>query len=279
MALIPRLELHELKAKADETRRQVVDVCVRNGAGHIAPSLSCVDVLTSLYYRTLRLDTDPRWEGRDRVIFSKGHGAYGLYAILADLGYVPRHEWENFYKGSPLAGCVEQDLDKGLEAGTGSLGHGLPMAVGLAFGAKLKGADWRTYCVVGDGEMQEGSCWEAIEFAVRHELGNLTVIVDKNNLQAMGRLDEVLQPRGRPTALADKLAAFGMDVATVPGHDHTALDATFAGWASRRAGSAPQVMLAETVKGYGVVAIENKVHFHFRLPTQDEINEGVRYGG
>lgn len=278
MSRLPRLSLGELHGKADLTRREVMDVCVRNGAGHIAPSLSCVDLLTVLYYRTLKLDADPRWEGRDRVVFSKGHGAYGLYAILTDLGYIPRHEWETFYKGSPLAGCVERELDYALEAGTGSLGHGLPMAVGMAFAAKLRGLDWRTYCVVGDGEMQEGACWEAIEFAVAHELGNLCVIVDKNNLQAMGKLDEVLAPKGRPNILAEKLAVFGAEVATVKGHDLSALDAKFTEWEKRRAPSAPQVMVAETIKGYGVKAMENKTYFHFRLPTQDEISEGVRYG-
>jgi len=278
MARLSQLSLDELSAKADLARRRVVDVCVRNGAGHIAPSLSCVDVLSALYYRTMQLDTDPRWIGRDRLVFSKGHGAYGLYAILADLGYVPMEEWERFYKGSSLAGCVEFDLDRALEAGTGALGHGLPMAVGMAFAAKLRGLDWRTYCVVGDGELQEGSCWEALEFAVHHELGNLCVIVDKNNLQAMGTVDEVLAPRGRPQVIAEKLAVFGLETVRVPGHDLVALDTQFSSWASRRAGSAPQAMVAETVKGWGLLAIENKTHFHFRLPSPEEVAQGVRYG-
>ena len=278
MSLLPRLETSALKAKADQARREVVDVCVRNGAGHIAPSLSCIDLLATLYYRTLRLDTDPHWEDRDRVVFSKGHGAYGLYAILSDLGYIPREHWESFYKGSPLSGCVERDVEFGLEAGTGSLGHGLPMAVGLAFAAKLRGLDWRTYCVVGDGELQEGACWEAIEFAVAHELGNLCVIVDKNNLQAMGRLDEVLAPKGRPNVIAEKLAVFGLETVSLDGHDLEKMDAQFAEWTKRRPGQAPQALVAETIKGFGVLAIENKTHFHFRLPTPEEIAQGVRYG-
>jgi len=278
MASLPRLPVDALLAKADLARARVVDVCVRNGAGHIAPSLSCIDIITSLYYRTMRLDVDPRWPERDRMVFSKGHGAYGLYAVLADLGYISMSDWESFYKGSPLAGCVEFDLDRALEAGTGALGHGLPIAVGMAFAAKLRGLDWRTYCIVGDGELQEGSCWEAIEFAVHHQLGNLCLIIDKNNLQAMGSIDDVLAPQGRPHVIAEKLAVFGVETVTVPGHDLSALDAQFTHWASRRAGTPPQAMVAETIKGWGLLAIENKTHFHFRLPTPEEVAQGVRYG-
>ncbi len=278
MSSLRRLEVSELKAKADLARKRLVGVAMRNGAGHIAPSLSCVDLLTALYYRTMRLDSNPEWPDRDRLVFSKGHGAYGLYAILADLGYIPLGDWENFYKGSLLHGCVERDLSRALEASTGSLGHGLPLAVGLAFGAKLQGLPWHTYCIVGDGEMQEGSCWEAIQFAVFHQLGNLCVIVDKNNLQAMDRLDDVLTLKDRPDDLHRKLDVFGMETVTVPGHDLAALDAQFSAWQGGKPGSAPRALVAETIKGYGVLAMENKSFFHFRLPTEEEIKKGVRYG-
>lgn len=152
--------------KANQIRKDIVEVAIRNGAGHIAPSLSCVDILTALYYRIMNISRYPQWEERDRLIFSKAHGCYGLYAILADIGYIKREDWENFYKGSFLSGCVERSLENGIEASCGSLGHGLPIAVGIAFGAKLQNKSYRVYCIVGDGEMQEGSNWEAVQFAV-----------------------------------------------------------------------------------------------------------------
>src|SRR3990172_3289106 len=166
MKLFNKLSNDELKKKADRIRKDLVEVAIRNGAGHIAPSLSCVDILTTLYYRIMNLSDDPQWDERDRLIFSKAHGCYGVYAILADLGYIKREDWDNFYKGSFLMGCIELSLNHGIEAGCGSLGHGLPMAVGVAFGAKLQNKAYKIYCIVCGGEMQEGSNWEAIQFAV-----------------------------------------------------------------------------------------------------------------
>lgn len=271
------LPLPELAAKADRIRREVVEIATANGAGHIAPSLSCVDVVAALYYAVMERGTGPADPERDRVVFSKGHGAYGLYAILADLGWIPRSEWTGFYRGSPLKGCVEYDPARGLDAGTGSLGHGLPLAAGLAFGARHRGRPWRTWCIVGDGEMQEGSCWEALQFAVRHELGNLVVVVDKNNLQAMDRLDRVLTPAGRSDDLRRKCEGFGCAVVDCPGHDLARLVDCLGAARRRPDRDRPLVVLAETVKGWGVPAIENKACFHFRLPTPAELAQGVRY--
>jgi transketolase len=276
MTTLAHLDRSAIAAKADAVRRSVVEVATRNGAGHIAPSLSCVDVLAALYYGVMRLDRDPRWEGRDRLVFSKGHGAYGLYAILADLGYIAESDWQTFYKGSFLAGCVERDVDHGLEAGTGSLGHGLPLAAGIAWGQRMRGQQARTFCIVGDGEMQEGSCWEAVQVAVRHRLGRLVTIIDANGLQAMDRLDKVLTPEGRSDDLRRKLEGFGMEVVDCDGHDLVQLVRVLG--AERPATATPLAVLAHTVKGYGVKAIEGLPMFHFRIPTAAEIGEGVRYG-
>jgi len=172
-----------LRKKANYIRDEILRVAIPHKAGHIAPSLSCVDILTSLYYYSLSYDPkNPLWEERDRLIFSKAHGCYGLYAILADLGVVPKKEWDNFYiEGkSRLCGCVERELEYGLEAGCGSLGHGLPMAAGIAFGAKLQKKRYFTFCIIGDGELEEGTTWEALQFGVKHNLKNLIVIVDNN---------------------------------------------------------------------------------------------------
>src|SRR3989338_6061269 len=143
----------DLKKKSNQIRSEIIDIAVRNRAGHIAPSLSCADILVALYYNSMSYKPeDPAWDGRDRLVFSKAHGCYALYAILADLGNMPKKEWRMFYTArSTLLGCLERRPEYGIEAGCGSLGHGLPIAVGIAFGAKLQKKRCRIFCIVGDG--------------------------------------------------------------------------------------------------------------------------------
>jgi transketolase len=273
-----KLDMQEIKNKANHVRKDMVDVAVKNGAGHIAPSLSTVDILTALYYRVMNISQDPKWEERDRLIFSKAHGCYALYAILADIGYIGREEWEKFYKGSILQGCVERDVERGLEASCGSLGHGLPQAVGIAFGAKIQNRKYRTYCIVGDGEMQEGSNWEAIQFAVKHKLANLTVIIDNNTLQAMNFLKNVLTPEERDDDLKIKMEAFGFEVSTCNGHNPKEIIDIIERW-KRAQGTTgrPQGLIAKTIKGYGLICMENVPEFHFRIPNEKELEMGKRY--
>ena len=273
-----KLTGEQLFKKADYIRKDLVEVAIKNGAGHIAPSLSCVDVLTSLYYNVLNLSADPQWEARDRFVFSKGHGCYGLYAILADIGYIPKKDWINFYNGSFLQGCLERSIEHGIEASCGSLGHGLPQAVGVAFGAKLQQKKYRVYCLVGDGEMQEGSNWEAIQFAVMYELSNLTVIIDRNRLQAMDFLENVLTPKGANNDLKRKMEAFGFISKTCDGHKLDEITSSFNLWADNQDNiNVPQVLIANTIKGYGVKCMENISKFHFRLPTEEELKMSTRY--
>ncbi len=277
MNRLRKLTKRQLVQKANQIRKDLVEIAVKNGAGHIAPSLSSVDILTALYYRIMNLSPDPEWEGRDRLIFSKAHGCYALYAILSDLGFIPREDWENFYKGSCLAGCTERQTNKGLEAGCGSLGHGLPIAVGSAFGAKFQNKKYRTYCIVGDGEMQEGSNWEAIQFAVKHRLSNLTVIIDRNRLQAMDFLNNILTPN-RKNDLQKKMRAFGFLVKTCNGHHIEDILDVMGDWLNGLKNlSAPQVIIANTIKGYGVLCMENVPKFHFRIPSAEELKKGRRY--
>lgn len=276
--LIPGRPTTNLKRKGNEIRKDVIRVAIQNGAGHIAPSLSCIDILTVLYYNIMQIGDEPAWEDRDRLVFSKAHGCYALYSILADIGYVKKHDWRNFYKGSFLSGCVERNTYHGIEVGCGSLGHGLPIAVGIAYGAKLQNKVWRTYCVVGDGELQEGSNWEAIQFAVKHELSNLTVIVDANKLQAMDYLEHILTVKGRKGDIQKKMRAFGCDVKSCNGHSQTAIIRILRRWIKNKAViKAPQVLVADTVKGYGLICMENVAKFHFRLPTAAELEAGHRY--
>jgi transketolase len=278
MTLIKKLTIEQLMAKSRNIRKSIIEVSLRNNAGHIAPSFSSIDFLTALYHRVMDVNEDPQWDGRDRLIFSKAHGCYGVYAILADMGYLKKELWETFYAGSPLAGCIERNVEYGIEAGCGSLGHGLPMAAGIAFGAKLQGKKFRVYCIVGDGELQEGSNWEAIQFAVKHELSNLTVVVDHNKLQAMDSLDNIMTPKGKKNDVQRKMRAFGCVVRTCNGHNMKSIVAALEEWVVKSGIlTAPQVLVANTVKGYGLLCMENIAKFHFRLPTDDEMKMGNRY--
>ncbi|OGC14138.1 hypothetical protein A3J90_07410 [candidate division WOR-1 bacterium RIFOXYC2_FULL_37_10] len=278
MKVFKKLSIKEIKVKADNVRKDVVTVSGRNGAGHIAPSLSSIDILVSLYYGIMNLSSDAEWGKRDRLIFSKAHGCYGLYSILADIGYIEKKDWEEFYKESFLSGCVERNIEVGIEAGCGSLGHGIPLAVGIAFGAKLQKKTYRVYCVVGDGEMQEGSNWEAIQFAVKYKLSNLTIIVDNNQLQAMDFLINIMTLENRKNDLMVKMKAFGLDVMECNGHNSKEMIHIIDQWINRSKNiEKPQVLIAKTIKGYGLICMENDPKFHFRIPTEEELHMGKRY--
>lgn len=165
-----------------------------------------------------------------------------------------------------------------MEVGCGSLGHGLPIAVGVAFGARLQNKKYRVYCIVGDGEMQEGSMWEAIQFAVKHSLSNLTVIIDHNELQAMDFIENILRRKGKRDDLQKKTKAFGCEVRVCNGHDLENMIAVFKAWIKQQKDiNKPQVLVANTIKGYGLKCMENIPKFHFRLPTDDELKMGNRY--
>lgn len=207
-------------------------VACANGKGHIAPSLSCLDILAVLHYEQVF--------AKDKVILSKGHGCYGLYAILADLGRIKKMDWENFN----LLGCLE---------GFGSLGHGLPIAVGIAYGNKLQGKKQHVFCIVGDGEMQEGSNWESVSFLTHHKLDNITVIVDNNGLQAMDKIDNVLSQN-----LRARFTGWGFNPIDCDGHNYMELLAILK--------SKPQVIIAKTIKGKGVDYMEGVAKWHYRLP-------------
>lgn len=259
-----------LQKKSDQIRQEVIEVAVKNRAGHIAPSLSCVDILTALYYSVMNYQQDnPYWDKRDRLIFSKAHGCYALYAILADKGIVPDMEWKNFYTSkSTLLGCMEYRLEYGIEAGCGSLGHGLPIAVGQAFGAKIQKKAYHIFCIIGDGEMQEGTTWEAIQFAVKHEVSNLTIIVDNNRLQAMDFIIKVLDKTTKDNI--KRLKGFGLLPIICNGHNVNKL-ACLLNTKNISALKIPRVIIAETIKGYGLKCMENIPKFHFRIPTDEEL--------
>ncbi len=262
--------LHKI---ARNVRSDVIDVAMKNGAGHIAPSLSCIEILTALYYKVLNYDPkDPLWQKRDRLIFSKSHGCYGLYSILAERGMIPMEKWLQFYTdASELTGCSERRAEYGIEAGCGSLGHGLPIAVGSAFGAKLQNHSYHTFCLMGDGETQEGTTWEALQFAVKHKLNNLTIIIDYNRLQAIDFTYKILE--NNKNDLFNRLTGFDIQLEHCNGHDPDEISKLLLKMKQRNTGG-PIAVIADTIKGCGLKCMENIAKFHFRLPTEKELLEG-----
>jgi len=257
--MIDDAELAGLKEKAKELRKTMIDVVLWSGGAHIGGALSCADILTLLYFRRLNLRPDePRWEGRDRFILSKGHSACGLIPVLAKRGFFPEEELRSFnHFGSPFAMHPDSNKVLGCDVSAGSLGHGLPIAVGLGLGARALGQAWKTVCLMGDGECCEGSVWEAAMSISHFKLTNVITVVDRNRLMIDGPTEEVmaLEP------FADKWRSFGFDVIEADGHDFRALDAAFdAAWS---AAEKPVLILANTVKGKGVSFMENNVVWHY----------------
>lgn len=225
------------------------------------------DLLAVLYGKILRLDSrDPEWPDRDRFVLSKGHGCAALYAVLAESGFFPVGWLESFYQnGSPLAGHATHKDVPGVEVSTGSLGHGLPMATGMALAAKRDGKSYRVFCLLSDGELNEGSTWEPILFAPHHKLDNLIAIVDYNKIQSLGRVKEVIDL----DPLADKWRAFRWAVREIDGHDLAAIchALTEVPYEPNR----PSCIVAHTVKGKGVSFMEDKLLWHYRAPLGEEL--------
>jgi len=260
-----------LRDMANAVRRHALRMVHRAGAGHPGGDLSSADILTALYFGVLRIDPEQPGEPlRDRFILSKGHCSAALYATLAMAGFFPVEELASFMQpGSRLSGHPHRTELPGIEASTGPLGHGLPIAAGAALAAKIDGAAWRTFVLTGDGELQEGSNWEAMMAAAHYQLDNLTLIVDRNGIQQGGRTERIL----RLEPLADKLRAFGWRVREVDGHDFTQLLEAFRA-APFEAGS-PSCIIAHTTKGKGVSFIEDRAEWHHRVPTSAELEAAL----
>jgi transketolase len=256
----PQLSTASLDQRSKALRKMVFDALVAAKRGHPGPALSLIEIMRVLYDDILRVRPgQPDWELRDRCILSKGHGCLALYAILADKGFFPASDLLTFCKyDSPLGGHPEFGSAPGVEASTGALGHGLSIGLGLALAARIKAQDWRVFVVMGDGELNEGSVWEAAMSAGKHKLENLVAIVDHNKLQSYGPVDQV-QDMG---PLADKWRSFGFGVAEVDGHDVAALRQVLSG-APFEAGK-PSVLICHTVKGRGIPEAENNPDWHHK---------------
>lgn len=256
---------------ANAIRRHAVDMTQSGGASHVGSCLSIADILAVLYGGFLRVDASrPDWADRDRFILSKGHAAAALYAVLAECGFFDPAELRSYYlNGSVLMGHASHKV-AGVELSTGSLGHGLPVAAGIAFGAKLDGRSFRTVALLSDGECDEGSVWEAAMFAGFHRLSHLTVIVDYNKIQSLASTTATLDLE----PFTDKWRSFRWQVAEVDGHDHQALDQTLATVTS--GSDLPSCVIAHTTKGKGVSFMENQVLWHYRVPRGAEYEAAMR---
>jgi transketolase len=252
-------EFAGLTGIARELRLTMIDVMAWSGGAHIGGSLSITEILTILYFKYLNVKSDdPQWAGRDRFILSKGHAAAGFIPVLAKKGFFPEEELRSFnHFGSPFAMHPDSNKVKGCDVSAGSLGHGLSIAVGLGLGARYLKKNWKTVCLMGDGECCEGSVWEAAMALSHFKLGNVIPIVDRNKLMIDGGTEEVmaLEP------FADKWRAFGLDVIEVNGHEFKELAAALdKGWAAT---DKPVLILANTIKGKGVDFMENNVVWHY----------------
>lgn len=266
--LTRKLNIYRLRKKANWVRNTVLDMGVRAGAAHLAPSFSCIEILVTLYYGgVLHIDPDnPDWGGRDRFILSKGHAAMALYAVLADLDFFSVSELNTFTHAGSRLGVHTENTVPGVEASTGSLGHGLSIAVGLALAAKIDRKDYMTIALLGDGECQEGSIWEAAMLAAYHKLNNLIIIVDNNGLSAIDFIGRYIKLE----PLARKWRAFGWDVRTINGHSFKEIILALKDIRSHRS-NRPLAVIAKTVKGKGVSFMENNPIWQYRIPVGGEL--------
>ncbi len=256
----------ELQKTANEVRKGIVTAVHGAKAGHPGGSLSAADIFTYLYFEEMNIDPkDPKKADRDRFVLSKGHTAPGLYSVLANRGYFPVEDLPTLrHLGSYLQGHPCMQETPGVDMSSGSLGQGISAAVGMALAAKMDGKDYRTYTLLGDGEIQEGQVWEASMFAGHRKLDNLVVIVDNNGLQIDGKIDDVCSPY----PIDKKFEAFNFHVINIDGNDFDQIDAAFK--EAKATKGQPTAIICKTVKGKGVSFMENNAGWHGKAPNDDE---------
>lgn len=258
--------IKELKNIANKIRIGIIDATHAAKSGHPGGSLSIADILTYLYFEKMNIDPEnPRMEGRDRFVLSKGHTAPGLYSALANRGFFPVDDLLTLRKiDSYLQGHPDMNKIPGIDMSAGSLGLGISTACGMALAGKIDNKDYRVYTIIGDGESEEGQVWEAAMFASHYRLDNLCVILDLNGLQIDGPITEVMNP----TPHDKKFEAFGFHVITIDGHDFNEIEAAFAEAESVK--GQPTAIIAKTVKGKGVSFMENSVSWHGAAPNDEQ---------
>ncbi len=259
-------DIKQAKELAKQARITTLEITYRAKASHIASNFSCTDILSTLYECYLAINpSDPNNKENDIFILSKGHAAVGLYAILAEKKFFPKEELINYGKnGTELAGHISHHVP-GVIFSTGSLGHGLGLTCGVALGKNKTTSTSKTICLLSDGELNEGSVWEAFLFAAHHKLKNLTCIIDKNNLQGLGATQDIINTGD----LKKKLEAFNFTVYEVDGHNHEQIITALSAQSDN---NKPKVIIANTIKGKGVSFMENNNVWHYRSPTTEEYN-------
>ncbi|WP_188206877.1 transketolase [Alkalibacillus aidingensis] len=270
------LSLKELQKMAVEVRKKILFTAHYHKQGHVGGSLSCADILTTLFFTQLAIDPDnPDWEDRDRFVLSKGHTALGLYVVYALRGYFPEEELKTFDQyNSRLQAHPDMTRLDALDMSTGSLGQGISAAVGMAIGAKWLERNFHVYTLIGDGESQEGQVWEALNTASKYDLDNLIVTLDNNGLQQFGWKHGA--SRGVPeTEAGAKFKSFGFDVFEVDGHDLTSLVDVYEE-ARLMKNNRPKAIVANTVKGRGVSFMENDHNWHSKAPNDEEYERALR---
>ena len=260
-----------IRAKARAIRAHAITMVHEARQGHPGGDMSVTDILATLYFGVMRYDPKaPRAPGRDRLILSKGHASGALYSTLAEAGFLAVEALETYMRPlSMLNGHPNRNYVAGVEANTGPLGHGMPIAVGIAIAGKLDAAPYRVFVITGDGELQEGSNWEAAMTAGNRKLGNLTLVIDRNHLQQGASVEDTndLEP------LADKFRAFGWEVVEADGHDPASLLAAFS---PRDAANKPLCVIAHTIKGKGISYMENQVGWHHGVPNQAQWEQALQ---
>ncbi len=265
------VEKKQLQITACKVRMGVVTSTHGAKAGHPGGSLSAADVYTYLYFKEMNIDPkNPKWEGRDRFVLSKGHTTPGLYSVLAERGFFPVEDLPTFrHIDSYLQGHPNMNTVPGVDMSTGSLGQGISVAVGMALGAKHTGKENRVYALMGDGEIQEGQVWEACMAASHYKLDNLCIVVDNNGLQIDGKISDVMSPY----PIVDKLVAFGFHTVAIDGHDFDQIEAAFN--EARATKGQPTAIVMTTTKGKGVSYMENNAGWHGKAPNDAEYEQAM----
>jgi transketolase len=271
MSRLSEHEIRYLEKIARKIRCHVVRTISEAGAGHPGGSLSEADILTALYFHVMRVDPQrPEWENRDRFVLSKGHGAAGLYATLAERGYFSPELLKTFGR---IDSCLQVHPDMhmvpGIEISTGALGQGLSVALGIAMAARMDGKAFHVYCLIGDGESQEGQIWEAAETAAHYKVDNLTVILDYNGVQLMGPVSEIMEV----APLADKWRSFNWAVMEIDGHDVRQIIEALE--VAKEVKGKPCILIAHTVKGKGVSYMEGQSAWHGKPPNEEQLAQAL----
>ena len=264
--------IEDLKEMAKKIRLGIIEAVYSNKSGHPGGSLSIADIMTVLYFNEMNIDNNnPKWENRDRLVLSKGHCSPALYSALANRGFFPVEDLKSFRNiNSYLQGHPDMKHIPGVDMTTGSLGQGLSAANGMAISAKLDNKDYRVYCILGDGEIEEGQIWEAAMASSKYKLDNLCVIVDNNNLQIDGTIEEVMNSN----PIDEKFKSFGFQIIKIDGNDIEEIKKAFE--VARNVKGMPTCIIAKTVKGKGVPFMENQVGWHGKAPNDEQYEEAKK---